>query len=131
MRITLVAASLLAAGTAVAEPCSSETIAGKWLYGFCPIEISERGDVPLTECFQEEGDGRTLTVSGRIRTSKNCSVSGDIKRIITSDTGDSVSRLRLEGWISGDRTRIDGLAYWGGSKRPSHDFKMVRQSDLH
>lgn len=135
MRVTLAALSLLFAGAASAEPCSSETIAGKWLLdegAFCEIDLSEKGTFTQTECNLPGTypyPKVRVFYAGTLRVDRDCSVVVTFKSEwhepgYPPQTGADSGQA----WISGDRTRIDGLIRVDRGRRRS--FHMIRQSGL-
>jgi hypothetical protein len=133
IRYAAAAAILATACTpALAEKCSLETVEASWQFGFCPIYITKKGEMPSVGCLHEAGSSENRrSVSGRMNVKTDCSITADIVYMILDEGGIDVKvKKSLEGWISGDRTRIDGLIYANKSDYPEGLFTMIRQSGL-
>lgn len=133
--ITFTLGGTLFAGAALAEPCLSETIVGKWMLEtgvFCNIKVAENGEFPLTRCgLADLNLGVSFYYGGRLKVSKDCAVEGTLdQEIHRRGEKPSKDRKRVEAWISGDRTRIDGVRFDKGERDPNGSFRMIRQSGL-
>lgn len=123
----LVAACLLGASVAdAAAKCSTRDFAGRWQLksstGFtCAIQGSRSGSLGRATCYVTRTGRRAGSLSGKIKISSSCAVTGQVQQHFSGDRDSLTIRAKM----SADKRQISGVGV--GARNKGFRFTAVKK----